>query len=349
MAAILEGDIMNFDELYTFLKELDDEEKALKAFYENRDNKSIEENVQKLYSLKKSGEEWVLSSDVLMKPEDNFAIHRHKRFAPFGEHKHDYLEFIYVFSGQLQQKINGKIVNIKEGDLCLLDLNVTHSIEPSSENDIAVNIVMKEQFFNSIFMGLLSDNNIIMDFLVKAIYHKKEFKQHLIFNCLKNEQVKWVMSKLLCEYYDNTTGKETAIYAYILLLFTELLRTYKNDMGEDSEERLNKTIASEIKNYLIKNFNKADLKITAEHFHFHPDYLSKLIKNSTGQSFTALLQEIKLREASLLLQNTDWPVEEVVYRTGYTNMSHFYRLFKTKFGLTPIEYRKNTCPSPKQK
>jgi AraC family transcriptional regulator, dual regulator of chb operon len=332
---------MNFDELYNFLKELDQEEKALEAYHKNKDNKSIEENVQKLYSLKKSGEEWVLSSDVLMKPEDNFAIHRHKRFARFSEHKHDYLEFIYVFSGQLQQKINGKVVNIKEGDLCLLDLNVTHSIEPSSENDVAINIVMKEQFFNNIFMGLLSDNNLIMDFLVKAIYHKKEFKQYLIFNCLSNEQVKWVVSKLLCEYYDNTPGKNTAIYAYILLLFTEILRTYKNNMGKDSEERLNKTIASEIKNYLIENFNKADLKNTAEHFHFHPDYLSKLIKNSTGQSFTALLQEIKLREASLLLQNTDMPVEEILYRTGYTNMSHFYRLFKMKYNVTPIEYRKN--------
>lgn len=332
---------MNFDELYNFLNALDDEEKTLKAYYENRDNKSIEENVQKLYSLKKAGEEWVLSSEVLMKSEDNFAIHRHKRFAPFSEHKHDYLELIYVFSGQMAQKINGTVVTIKEGDLCLLDLNVTHSIEPSSENDVAVNIAMKEQFFNNIFMGLLSDNNVIMDFLVKAIYHKKEYKQYLIFNCLHNEQVKWVISKLLCEYYDNTTGKNTAIYAYILLLFTELLRTYKKDMGKDSEERLNKTIISEIKNYLIENFNKADLKSTAEYFHFHPDYLSKLIKNSTGHSFTAFLQEIKLREASLLLQNTDMPVEEIVYRTGYTNMSHFYKLFKVKYGYTPVEYRKN--------
>lgn len=332
---------MDFDKLYLFLKELDEEEKALKAYYENKDNKSIEENVKKLYSLKKSGGEWILSSDVLMKPEDNFAIHRHKRFASFAEHKHDYLELIYVFSGQLQQKINGKIVNIKEGDLCLLDLNVTHSIEPSSEKDVAVNIVMKEQFFNSIFMGLLSDNNIIMDFLVKAIYHKKEFKQHLIFNCLHNEQVKWIVSRILWEYYNNAPGKDTAIYAHILLLFTELLRTYKSNMGKDSEEKLNKTIVSEIKNYLIENFNKVDLKSTADHFHFHPDYLSKLIKNSTGQSFTALLQEIKLKEASLLLKNTDLPVEEVVYRTGYTNMSHFYRLFKIRYNVTPIEYRKN--------
>ena len=147
------------------------------------------------------------------------------------------------------------------------------------------------------------------------------------------------MKRLLCEYFDKRIGSDTAIHAYILLLFTELLRSYKENMGQNLVKDMNITIITEVKKYLCKNYKATDLKTTAQHFHFNSDYLSKLIKNATGESFTGLLQEIRLKEACVLLENTNISLEEIVDRVGYSNLSYFYKLFKRKYKTTPIEYR----------
>lgn len=332
---------MDFHALDKFISELDDDEKTFKKLMENNNNKKSEDEVIKIYSTNTSTKEWIINSEKLMKENENFAIHRHKRYVRFKEHKHDYLEFIYVFSGEIKQKINGTDVNIHEGEICLLNLDISHSIEPSSQNDIAVNIIMKEQFFDGIFMSFLSDNDIISDFIIKAFYHKKDCNNYLIFHCQENKLIQFLMKKMLCEYFDRKIGSDTSIQAYILLLFTELLRYYKENMVENSIDNLNRTIICEVKNYVRRNYKNASLKETADYFHFNTDYLGKLIKSANGVGFTDFIQEIKLKEACTLLENTDMPISEITYAVGYTNLSYFYKLFKKKYKITPIEYRNN--------
>ena len=110
-------------------------------------------------------------------------------------------------------------------------------------------------------------------------------------------------------------------------------------MGDSKVKDLNVAIITEIKEYLYKNYKVADLKTTSQHFHFNADYLSKLIKNLTGDNFTGLLQDIKLKETCLLLKNSDFTIEEIMNRVGYSNMSYFYKFFKKNLNLTPVEYR----------
>lgn len=339
---------MDYKELVSYLEELDNEEKLLKLLMDERENQKLEDEVIKIYSKDTSNKEWTINSEKLMNEDENFAIHKHKRFAKFKEHKHDYLELIYVFSGNIKQKINGTEVNINKGEICLLDLDLFHSIEPAFENDIAVNIIMKKEFFDGIFMSFLSDNDIISDFIIKAFYHKKENNNYLLFHTSENDTVQTIMKNILCEYFDKKIGSDTAIHAYILLLFTELLRYYRENMGQTNIKTLNRTIISEVKNYLSRNYKSATLKETADNFHFHPDYLSKLIKNSTGISFTDLLQEIKLKEARLLIENTDLPISDITFEIGYNNISYFYKIFRKKYNATPMEYRKNFLDKHKE-
>jgi AraC-like DNA-binding protein/mannose-6-phosphate isomerase-like protein (cupin superfamily) len=330
---------MNFIELDKLLREMDEEEIQIKNLQETTSNELLESRIQQNYSFDKNSGHWTINSNKLMKENENFAIHKHKRFVSFKNHKHDYIELIYVYSGKITQRINEDMVTIKEGQVCLLDLKVEHSIEAASEGDIVINIIIKQEFFDSIFMSFLSDNDIISDFIIKALYSKKESKEYMIFSSDDNEFVQIVMKRLLCEYYDKRVGYDTAIHAYILLLFTELLRDYKENMGKLSVKNLNNTIITEVKKYLCKNFNEVTLKSTAEFFHFNSDYLSKLIKSNTGESFTGLLQEIRLKEACLLLEQSNLPIDDIVTKVGYSNLSFFYKLFKKKYKVTPIEYR----------
>lgn len=336
---------MNFIELDKFLKQVNDEDKLFNQLIHDNGEGFIKNEIKKVYSLNKNEPEWVINSSKMMDENESFAIHQHKRFVKFEQHKHDYIELIYVYSGEIRQKINGNEVNIKAGEICILDLNAMHSIEPAGENDIAINILMTESFFNSMFMSSLSENNIMSKFIIRSIYHKKKHSEYLLFPSSNNEFIQIIMKRLLCECFDKKVAFATAVNAYIILLFTEFLRDYENIMGDSKVKDLNIAIITEIKNYLYENYKMADLKTTSEYFHFNADYLSKLIKSLTGDNFTSLLQYIKLKETCTLLKNSEYTIEEVMNRVGYNNMSYFYKLFKKNFHLTPVEYRnqnKNT-------
>ena len=330
---------MNFIELDKFLRQPSVEDKLFNQFIRDNGEGFIKNEIKKVYSINKNPGDWVINSSKMMKENESFAIHQHKRFVSFEEHKHDYIELIYVYSGEIKQKINGNQVNIKAGEICILDLNTMHSIEAAGENDIAINILMTESFFNSMFMSSISENDIMSKFIIKTIYHKKENSEYLLFPSSKNEFIQIIMKRLLCECFDKKVAFDTAVNAYIVLLFTEFLRDYKNIMGDSKVKDLNIAIITEIKKYLYENYQVADLKTTSQHFHFNADYLSKLIKNLTGDNFTGLLQDIKLKETCTLLKNSDFTIEEIMNRVGYTNMSYFYKFFKKNFNLTPVEYR----------
>ncbi len=51
------------------------------------------------------------------------------------------------------------------------------------------------------------------------------------------------------------------------------------------------------------------------------------------------IKEQKLIKAKQLLLSTDFSISEIGYKVGFTDTSHFARLFKTKYQLTPSAYR----------
>ena len=74
--------------------------------------------------------------------------------------------------------------------------------------------------------------------------------------------------------------------------------------------------------------------------HISPAYLSRLIRQETGGSFSDCLTAIRLNHAKQMLQITDISVEDIALACGFSHASHFIRLFHAKEGLTPLRYRK---------
>ena len=52
-----------------------------------------------------------------------------------------------------------------------------------------------------------------------------------------------------------------------------------------------------------------------------------------------VLNEIRLGQASRQLIDSYATVSEIAFRTGFKNLSYFNRVFKTKKGKTPLEFR----------
>ena len=66
--------------------------------------------------------------------------------------------------------------------------------------------------------------------------------------------------------------------------------------------------------------------------------LNQKIKNITGQSIAEFVRAFRLKKAVQIMTNEDVLLSEVTFRTGFTDASHFSRLFKKEFGKTPSQF-----------
>ncbi|MCB1874787.1 MAG: helix-turn-helix domain-containing protein [Chromatiales bacterium] len=77
----------------------------------------------------------------------------------------------------------------------------------------------------------------------------------------------------------------------------------------------------------------------AEHLHVSNRTLIRRFRKATGESPLAFIQQQRIESAKRLLELTALPLEEIVQRVGYADISTFRRLFKRITGLTPKVYR----------
>ena len=68
-------------------------------------------------------------------------------------------------------------------------------------------------------------------------------------------------------------------------------------------------------------------------------YLSRLIKKNTGQSFSELLLDLRLKKSMELLRLTDMRINDIAAKAGYNDVSYFISIFKKCTGVTPKEWR----------
>ncbi|MCQ4087973.1 response regulator [Saccharibacillus sp. JS10] len=82
----------------------------------------------------------------------------------------------------------------------------------------------------------------------------------------------------------------------------------------------------------------------AELVFLNASYLSSLFKSRLGRSFVEILTSIRVREASRRLLHTDDKISSIAYETGFVNIRHFNRVFKSETGRTPKEFRDTLRP-----
>lgn len=67
--------------------------------------------------------------------------------------------------------------------------------------------------------------------------------------------------------------------------------------------------------------------------------LRHLFKDETGHTLVEYMRLLRVRKAADLLATTFLSVKEIMCEAGLTNQSHFVRVFKKEYGLTPTRYR----------
>lgn len=267
-----------------------------------------------------------------------FSIKRHSRYQSFPEHCHDSIEINYMYSGSCRQIINGKEYDLKTGQTLLLNLNTIHTILPLEEDDILLNININQDFLISHFLMRFSVDSAVTRFLVSTLTNSIRHDTFLLFHSEKSEHLKQYIEDLLCEWYEPSLVSQDITESLLSLIVLELILAYKNNYTNDLETK-NSTPLLPILRYIEENYLTCSLSETAAIFNLNQNYLSNLLKRSTGMSYRELVQQQKLSTAEHLLQSSDLSVSEIAHISGYENVSFFYKKFISKNQCSPSEYR----------
>ncbi|WP_410511469.1 helix-turn-helix domain-containing protein [Paenibacillus sp. BR2-3] len=103
-----------------------------------------------------------------------------------------------------------------------------------------------------------------------------------------------------------------------------------------------KSVAQKITHYIHTHCGD-DLSRTslAEIVFLNPDYLARLFKKEMGISLGHYIIQTRIATAKHLLETSNQSVDVIASKVGYSNYSHFSKLFKQDTGCSPNEYRKN--------
>lgn len=95
-------------------------------------------------------------------------------------------------------------------------------------------------------------------------------------------------------------------------------------------------------NYINDNFedNTLTLMSAAKALSISDSYLSKIVKDSCGKSFTDYVNDLRIRSAKNLLRNTNSSINDIALAVGFSTQHYFSRVFKKNVNLSPVQYRK---------
>lgn len=99
-------------------------------------------------------------------------------------------------------------------------------------------------------------------------------------------------------------------------------------------------ILSQFKALLSEHFiEKRQVSFYADKIHLTPKYFSTIIKEVSGKTAGAWINEMLLLESRVRLQNKDQSIAQIAYDLNFSDPSHFGKFFKKHLGMSPLEYR----------
>lgn len=276
----------------------------------------------------------VISGKKLLQPTKLITVRPHTRFVRFPEHTHDYVEIVYMCQGSTTHIVNGKKVELLAGDLLMLGQNALQEILPAGEKDIAVNFIIRPEFFSATLSYLGDDETPLRKFIVDCLCGENE-TGFLHFRVSDVLPVQNLVENLLWTLISDTPNKRGINQATMGLLFMQLLNHTDKLTVNDPEQE---TILSVLR-YVEEHYRDGSLTEIAAMLHYDPAWLSREIKRRTGKNYTDMVQDKRLSQALWLLKNTAKRVDDIAAAVGYQNISYFHRLFAGRYGMSPKRMR----------
>lgn len=237
--------------------------------------------------------------------------------APDMVHTHFTYEVFFVTDGQLKLITeNGE--SVYERSAVIIPPRIGHYSVPSDENSYCLllsfakeNTALENAIKNKISSVAISDDAV---FYIRKAAEKLESR----------------------ELGDNSDAE-----LLITLLFNEISDALLPDAISDGTAQISQrhisTIETIVNSHIKSGISLSDI---AKEVYLSKRQVSRIIAKEYGCSLPELINSKRLKAAEILLRTKDISVARVGEEVGIRSDGYFHTLFKKKYGLTPLQYRK---------
>lgn len=238
-----------------------------------------------------------------------------------NQHSHHFTELFYIVKGKGFFVLPGREISVKENDLVIVNPFITHT-EKSNQSDS----------LQYIALGI--------DGLSFSLAESKDPDSDILIYQGIREEMLFFLNKIVVEVQHKKLGYETICQNILEVLIMNLQRKMNFRIKETSTKSMNKDVAF-TKAYIEHNYrDKITLDKLAEIRHINKYYLAHTFKKDVGISPIEYLNQIRVKEAKVLLESTDLKVADIAIATGFSSQSFFAQTFRHLAQQTPSQYRK---------
>lgn len=236
----------------------------------------------------------------------------------FPLHSHDFYELELITGGAGRNWINSFCVPIRQGSLYLLSPSDVHRME------VDETLTLQSIQFLPEVPGSLGLPEI----------------RNALFTQLDPEDCAIMLNH--CDHIHREEARGGALSlqsmsASLALMLIHLLRHGTTYAPAASSKRMQEALE-----YIQRHRSDAGLRLSdvAESCGLSVCHFSTTFHSVVGCSFSEYLTQTRLRHACALLASSTSTVTEIAYESGFSSLSHFFRVFRAHHHCTPLEYRR---------
>ncbi len=226
----------------------------------------------------------------------------------------------YILSGCGIYKAGGKIFHLKEGDAFLI-----------CPEELIYYEADRKQPWSYTWIGM-------QGIKVKGYLERTSLLKSLVFHYDQDDRMRLCHEKMFeADQIKNNKDliMNSIMYEYLFLL----ARKFPGGLPEENKKKAG--YVDEALKYIESAYcDPITVQDIADRLNINRSYLSRLFRTITGISIQDYLLDYRIRQACILLKNSDLSIRTIAHSVSYMDALYFSRLFHRKKGMTPSEYRK---------
>lgn len=236
-------------------------------------------------------------------------------------HAHEDFYELFFTCGDFYHWHEGKQEQIGKNVMYFFKPGARHGLCRATQEGVCFNFFAKAEFFERFF----EENAFLRNVLKKDTYRS------CVLTDVEYEYIYKLASMLM---HQRNEYQKVTLFLYNAISMLILHNEQEQSGGEnnfvlDLVEKMN-------------NFTFLTVKVQ-EIYGLYPIARCALIKDFkeyTGMTIAQYQKKQRLVYAAQLLLNSEYQITEIAEKVGFDSFSHFLRIFKEEYGLTPREYKK---------
>ena len=271
-------------------------------------------------------------------PGYDFSISKNFNFPSNVRHKCNYYTLICLVEGNAHLELDTESFDLKPGDFYLIPPSVYYSIA-SEQESICLFLDMRHSFVAAEYHDIFLEDATLTGFICQSLEPDSSMTYLAAHTCIP-DLTKELLMDIYAEYINQDKYSSHVMKHYLSLLFTRILRDPGTQIESSAKVSRTDRHYQQLLDYLKQNYRTADLSSAASEINFSRQYVCRIVREKTGNTFNTLLKSIRLEMAAKYLTDTDLSLENIAWMCGFSAASHLSRVFKERYNCTPSAYRR---------